>query len=803
MRLLITFFLFLSTNVYGNKWILPDHPNLSWKEQAPNWVAEVEIPKTAPSSQIEVQTLLVDRQFDLERGEKYFHVVSRVLEGGVQGCSRFEIPFDPSYQHVHIHKISVIRNGICVDSPLSKEARLIQREEALESHVYQGTLTLIFFLHNVRVGDIIETSYTLIGDNPNDGMHFCANWPLAFSFTVEKLFFRLLYPKNQPLFFKFHNCEGQITTSPASETHLESIFECAPTEIYKENYTPIWFQGNPWLQASTFASWQEVQEWAYKLYNADLHAESIHNLSLELKSGTESDEAFLLKALEYVQNEIRYLGMEEGVYCCRPHQPEEVLHCGYGDCKDKTLLLMALLKGAGFEVYPSLVSSSFRQGILNWHPSFSAFDHVILKVCHQGEEYWLDPTAQYEKGDLKQRSKGFYTAYLELLGNAAGLTEKETLFPPNQIESTAHFTLHKDSAELHVTTYYKGIVANELRGDLAIQGEKNISENFLKYFTSLYDTVETLEAAQFVDDPVENVIAVAESYRINKDLAQENDLGILNLSTSYLHYYLPQGFDPKQTEPYPLYHPIQVSETILLTLPTQVPAEVHENEKIETDAFRYYYEREETGNRAQFKLTYTSLDDHVKPEELATLQDHIGKMEANLFTNYMFFLPLEGSPYRNFLHFALGFLVKVACSVAIICLFRAKTDKSIRRRWKIGFYLVCTFNSLLILSLFAGKLPDVEAFLFLLMLLVFYLFQLFFYIRAYKKHKRLLLGLQIAGISSTLLSLYFTPWETLPQFLGSLLALALLLMLQIIDIQLFNYNSRISRKSKTPQPAPA
>ena len=53
----------------------------------------------------------------------------------------------------------------------------------------------------------------------------------------------------------------------------------------------------------------------------------------------------LLAAMRFVQSEVRYLALALGNGSYVPSPPELVLKRRYGDCKDKTLLALSLLKG--------------------------------------------------------------------------------------------------------------------------------------------------------------------------------------------------------------------------------------------------------------------------------------------------------------------------------------------------------------------------------------------------------------------------------------------------------------------------
>ena len=95
---------------------------------------------------------------------------------------------------------------------------------------------------------------------------------------------------------------------------------------------------------------------------------------------TGSGAELVLPASRFVQDDIRYLGIEVGMARRRPTAPDQVFEQRYGDCKDKTALLVAMLRLGGLAAYPALVSSTQGPDLDQWVPSPDAFDHAIVRV---------------------------------------------------------------------------------------------------------------------------------------------------------------------------------------------------------------------------------------------------------------------------------------------------------------------------------------------------------------------------------------------------------------------------------------
>ena len=95
------------------------------------------------------------------------------------------------------------------------------------------------------------------------------------------------------------------------------------------------------LQFSEFSGWSDVVGWANELFqsNGNLGEDGRAMVETLRKKATEEDR--VVAALEFVQSQIRYFSVSIGESSHRPTQPEVVLQRRYGDCKDKSLLLVA------------------------------------------------------------------------------------------------------------------------------------------------------------------------------------------------------------------------------------------------------------------------------------------------------------------------------------------------------------------------------------------------------------------------------------------------------------------------------
>jgi hypothetical protein len=191
---------------------------------------------------------------------------------------------------------------------------------------------------------------------------------------------------------------SELSNMSCTESH-DSSLTCAATDIpaYPINSDVYYDDVVPQFVLAEKRSWTEIRNWYETLFKTALVSDaSIAKMAAQLSDGL-GDEVQKLKAIHgFVATQIRYVGMEHGSFAFMPHRTDLTLQRRYGDCKDKTALLIDLLKQVGINMSPVLVSTGRRDPKKLFVPSGSYFDHLIVcGALANGEEYCLDGTDPY------------------------------------------------------------------------------------------------------------------------------------------------------------------------------------------------------------------------------------------------------------------------------------------------------------------------------------------------------------------------------------------------------------------------
>ncbi|MDR3456229.1 MAG: DUF3857 domain-containing protein [Verrucomicrobiae bacterium] len=620
--------------------------------------------------------ILFEQQINAATSEKYVHVIKRINnESGVQNGANLSFAFDPSFQKLVVHQIVIHRNDQSIERLDPAKFKIIQQEADLDRQIYNGTLSAVLFLEDVRVGDRIEYAYTLSGEDPGwRGQYaevFLAAWPIP----VQHLRHRVLWPRDRELFFKSFGISAapQIKTS---DHHREYVWDWRDVPaVAFEDQVPSWYPAYPFVQISSFKDWAEVSAWATGLFaGTNLDAPELTVQTGELKHPDATAEQSIQGALDFVQTSIRYLGIELGENSFRPTDPATVLHRRFGDCKDKAFLLCTLLHGLGFEATPVLVATGYRQTLPDLLPAPNDFNHAIVRVATGQKTYWVDPTAGYQRGPLAGRYLPAYTFGLLTRPGEKDLTP----IPAAAGGWPEAFTLEefrvsgqKSPATLTVTSTYNGCDAEWMRAVLASAGQETLAKSYLNDYAQFYPG--TISRAPLIlIDKNTNSLTLIHQYLITN---------FWSLSADKLRYvcrFYPLGIHSWITKPETVNRslPLELSFPRQRTVETRIYLPREFKLSNVTNIFRgpaaeLYVQRHVTPRTVDLKYIYRSLTNQVPASLTPAHLKSLDEME-NAINYSLTWQNLDGTGGHRFNWpvFLLAVFYALVCAVALVMLYR-------------------------------------------------------------------------------------------------------------------------------------
>lgn len=607
------------------KWIV----NESYNENA-------QVPENGVDGGIHI--LLYTEQANIDLEEAYVKSISKVIEySGIQNISTVSIDYDPSYQKLRFHKIEVIRNGIRINKLNYKEIQTARRETNAENYIYDGSISAFINIPDIRMGDVLISSYSIKGFNPIQKNKFSTTFILNTSQAINKVSAHVFVKRT--INHRVYNTDIKEILQVNNGVHHYSWTDTDVAAVLVQEESPSWHMQNAFVQVTEYDSWKEVIEWGEDIYtfNTPL-SEGLKQIVNEIKSSHKKDGPRIKAALSFVQNEIRYLAVHSGIGGYKPNSPNKVLEQRFGDCKDKSVLLTTILNALDIEAYPTLVNTSLRQKLPQLSPSSKLFDHCIVKVVdHTDSTRWYDPTLTNQGGSY---DKVYIPDYRYGLVLDTKLAAFDTLpeFGNNMVDVFSTYKLSKigkKGAELEVQSkYYEG-EADFMRGLFRNNNKELLEKELLKYYADNYGSIAAISPPVIVDDTINNEFALLERYQIDSiwrpSVENPNTMGLTILPSNLVNALsMPNLLE--RSAPFALPYPMVRKQKIKVVLPEKIQAK-SESVTINSDFFYYDYSSnyDSQSNIITLDYYYKTQSDHVPMEkfdefykDMVTLDQNIG-----------------------------------------------------------------------------------------------------------------------------------------------------------------------------------
>lgn len=578
----------------------------------PSWVAAPPADRTTKyDGDATTIDLVIDDQLRLTKTvERYIRRSRQIATiAGIEHGGEIEVELDPSYERFVLHGIHVVRGDRRIDAAKTADVRVLDAEDSRDKRLYNGTRSIVFVLSDVRVGDVVEWEGSVIGQNPVYSGRFARRFYLGSSRPTLYRRVRVLTPRDRPL---QSWSKSQPAKSSESGDQIELLWEgSTPPEPAEEHDTPGWFDATPVLSVSEYASWAEVARWAAPLYDVTSPpGPELAAKIAEIAAAGPTAEARALAALRFVQDDIRYLGIELGESSHRPHLASKVLAQRFGDCKDKVMLFVTILRGLGIEAHAALVDTDTDARVRDALPGPNAFDHVIARVRIGGRDFWVDPTRNLERGPLGYAPifNGFALVATAGTSDLTAIPVAAAAEPGKEVVETFH--VDGTEARLEVVTTYRRLSADSFRSDLDAGKRGEIEKHYLEFYEREYPNAKRRGPMVVDDDVAKGVLTTHESY----DLPGAFEKGRLATWAETLASVVAKPKVTKRETPLGVYTPYSARHTIIVEgIDLEPPADV----TVTDDAIEYRLRSKPGPKRLEIVHDLSTKRDHVMPDAVA------------------------------------------------------------------------------------------------------------------------------------------------------------------------------------------
>jgi lipoprotein NlpI len=399
------------------------------------------------------------------------------------------------------------------------------------------------------------------------------------------------------------------------------------------------------LQFSEYRDWGDVAAWAARLFQTSARLPAELQPVMDRLRALPTPEQRASEALQWVQTEVRYFSVSLGESSHRPYPPAVVMQRRYGDCKDKTLLLVSMLRELGIDAAPALLSADALKRPSRVLASPDGFDHVVARVNIGGATYYLDATRIGQRGALSRiNSLAEGTRVLVVDRATTGLTSVPAadpeLFTVELQEAYALPELGKPG-RLVVRNVLHGSMAESHRLYFARLSAEQKRQYVIADYERRFPGI-AVEGDPVVSDDVERNIFKIESTYTVPTLAKEvggqwvfsiipaNLLGVVELPPQL----------SRNSPAVVMRKPYQARYDMTLTWPAGITmAEKPSTERIDGDFFHAEIHEQFHANVAAASLRFNTLTDAVDAKDLTRLAEDIKRLERLAAT--VFIVPPE------------------------------------------------------------------------------------------------------------------------------------------------------------------
>lgn len=588
-------------------------------EKEPLWVKTIDIPKKSIFSKYEISSgyyyTLADYQFNLDENTIYTREVINVTSySGITKASQISVTYDSSYQKIKIHHLYIHRNGEVIDRTKDLSFEKINNEFALNNGIYLGQITEYDNLEDIRKDDYIDFSYTLIGKNPIFEKEKYLFIPLEAENQIDLLHVNVLYSKNKDYQYKLVNNDSSVFFSESTNNTYKQL-EIKVNNIKAinlEDNIPAWETPYKYFTLSSFKNWNDVNIWAQNTF-ALKNEQNLDNVFKEIFTGNETTEEKINKIINFVQDDIRYMGIESGIGSIKPFSPEQVVKQRFGDCKDKSLLLVNLLKKIGItEAFPALVNTTMKHKTDQFFPTNEIFNHCIVTFNYNKNTYWIDPTFTQQGGDFKNTAIANYHKALIIGKNSDSLSKMIPQEFKSNLILTDELTMTSFSkpATLVIKSNRIGLEADQRRIMLEQYASSDLSDWVTDDLRKFYPTVNKTADIKISDDITQNNLTTIYNYEVDgfwqdgDKLKGKDFLGymIFKYEPTTMYDYISVSPCQQRKNDFQLNYPINIQYKVIFKLPKEL---FIMDSYVKYDNVTFFFdERKEQLNSTTFQVTY-------------------------------------------------------------------------------------------------------------------------------------------------------------------------------------------------------
>ena len=284
--------------------------------------------------------------------------------------------------------------------------------------------------------------------------------------TVLHYQYTQIIPEGKVLHTKIYGDQPKTPLVSRSQNTVSRVWTWKDVPaLVIEGAMPPNFEVAASIRSSSEQSWEKVDAWFWeKVKNKLSLPPEVERLVTKLKLENATELARIQAVYAYMQNNIRYVYAHVGRGGYDPHFPSEIVDEKYGDCKDQTVLALAMLEALDVKAFPILVETP-NAGKSDTSLASLIFDHVFVYIpaTENRSEIFMDTTGDRQ---MFPGVSGYLHDQVALIVNGEGGELISLNFDPSNNHESLNLVFNineKRQAEVSFLLEYSGIFEERMR----------------------------------------------------------------------------------------------------------------------------------------------------------------------------------------------------------------------------------------------------------------------------------------------------------------------------------------------------
>jgi cellulose synthase operon protein C len=352
----------------------------------------------APAGGFHRRTLLdltVTQVYDNGLAGQFRQIVFQPLtDAGAAVGRQYSFTFQADRQRAQLRGARVFRASGAVDEAIESGEGPADNPEL---SMYTSARTAYVQFPQLEAGDVVELRYRIddIGDRGEFAGYFGELEYMQSEAPISHAEYVVITPKDRKLYVdaqRIPSLEEKVELRGNERVHrfrADGLLGVSP-----EPAMPPWSEVLGFVHVSTYPSYQELGSWYWGLSRDQLELDNAtRELTQRIAAGKTTTREKVEAVYDWVVKNTRYVALEFGIYGYKPRRSVQTVSRGWGDCKDKAAVIVAMLHELGVEATLVLVRSGHRGRFRSRVASLAPFDHAIAYVPEL--DLYLDGTAEF------------------------------------------------------------------------------------------------------------------------------------------------------------------------------------------------------------------------------------------------------------------------------------------------------------------------------------------------------------------------------------------------------------------------